>query len=132
MNKPILASNLILLILILTQSSAFAHHQFEEKFEKRQQKQSHRIEHGLENSQFTYDELKRLFKIQNKIERLSLEFMEDDHYGHKERKVLRKKLNKLDDMIYRMKHNQKKYNYNQKRVSDRHQREGKRARKHSS
>lgn len=125
MNKPILSSSLILLVLFLIQSNAFAHHQFEQKFDKRLHKQTNRIEHGFNDSQFTYDELKRLFKTKHKIERLSQEFMEDGHYGHKERKILRKKLNKFDDMIFRMRHNKKRYNADQLHSSDRHHRERK-------
>lgn len=133
MKKSILSVGLIISIILLTQSNAFAYQKFGNKIEKRQDNQSHRIEKGFNQGELTYQELRKLIKKQNKFERLSHEFLEDGYYSHREKNILRKKYDKLDGMIYRMKHNKKRFYYGQKRVNNRHQRKWKHARfSHSS
>ena len=111
MKKSILTTSLIALVLLLTQTTAFAHHSFEKKIQNRQHKQSQRIENGFNKGELTYQELRQLIKKQFRFERLSTRFMDDGYYSKRERKILRVKYDKLDSMIYRMKHNQDKFHY---------------------
>ena len=111
MKKSLLSTGLIASVILLTQTSAFAHHNFEQKIQNRQHKQSQRIEKGFNQGQLTYQEIKRLIHKQFKFERLSQNFLEDGYYNQRERKILRRKYDKLDGMIYRMKHNQQRFRY---------------------
>jgi len=120
MNKTIFTISLMALIL-LAQSNAFAHQKFEKKFQQRLFKQSHYIEKGFYNGDFSYHELKKLFKTQLDLQRLSREFKKNDHYDHKEKKLLTNRLEKFADMIDQMRHNNKKYDYDQQRDMNRRQ-----------
>lgn len=126
MNKSLLSIGLILSVFLLTQSNAFAYQKFENRIEQRQDKQSHRIERGFNQGELTYHELRKLIKKQHKLERLSHEFSEDGRYNRREKNILNRKYDKLDDMIYRMKHNHKKFQYEQRHGKNKHNRKWKR------
>lgn len=133
MNKLMLSIGLIGSALLFAQSNAFAQHKyqdrvkhghykyedkkdhrqnkFEDKLEQRQHRQSQRIERGFNQGELSYRELTRLLSKQIKFERLSREFKEDGKYSRKERKILNRKYDKLDSMIYRMKHNEERYRF---------------------
>ena len=111
MKKSILNTGLIVSVLLLAQTNVFAYEKFEKKMQNRQHKQSQRIENGFNKGELTYHELRRLIKKQFRFERLSSDFLDDGHYSKRERKILRRKYDKLDTMIYRMKHNRDKFRY---------------------
>ena len=117
MKKPILNSALILAIILLGQSTVFADQRFGDRIENREYKQSQRIEKGFNQGELTYRELKRLIKKkQLKFENLSYEFLRDDYYSPRERNILSRKYDKLDGMIYRMKHNKQRFHFDRSGV----------------
>lgn len=120
MNNSLLTIGMVMLFMLI-QGNAFAHQKYDNKFDKRFHKQSHSIKKGFYNGEFSYEELKKLFKKQYELQRLSREFLKDGYYGHRERKILRKKMDKFDHIIDRMRYNQKKYDYGPHRDAYRHQ-----------
>jgi hypothetical protein len=115
-------------ILMFSQANAFAGQWFEDKLERKQQRQTYEIKEGFRHGDFSFYELKKLIIAQHELNNLSSRFIEDGRYGHREKRILRKKLHRIDDMIDRMKshhHSDKqktKHSYSdQKRKSKRQQ-----------
>lgn len=83
---------------------AFAGHGHERLLD-RLDRQQIRIERGIESGKLTRWEARSLKKQQRRIHRLTHEFYADDHLGKRERRILKKKLNRASDRIHALKHN---------------------------
>ena len=102
MKKHIKFITFIFTALLLSSTNTFAHQGFTKKFEKRQQSQMHHIKSGYRHGEFTFHELRHLIIAHHQLENLSQRFYKDRHYAHKERKILKNKLNEMDKMLKRM------------------------------
>ena len=68
-----------------------------------------RIKQGFRQGQFTFYELQQLIIKQERLEQLSRRYGKNNHYSHREKQELRKKLKHLNKMIKRMRHNDDLY-----------------------
>ena len=109
MKRLIFFTTFILSVLLLNQSSAFAYQDFHNRFKDKQERQMQRIKQGFRQDQFTFHELKQLIIKQNQLEQLSRRYGKNNHYSHREKQELRKKLKRLNKMIKRMRHNDDLY-----------------------
>ncbi len=68
-------------------------------------RQHERIKQGAKSGELTRKEVKILKRQQHKIRHLSRHFREDGYLGKKERRILRRKLDRASDNIRELKHN---------------------------
>ena len=87
---------------LLTVTPAFAGHG---RLLDRMDRQQIRIERGVESGELTRREARALRKQQRRIHRLARDFYMDDYLSKRERRILRKKLNRASDRIRALKHN---------------------------
>lgn len=72
---------------------------FQDRFERQQQ----RIYHGIENGNLNRKQAKALKKQHRKLRRLNRAFASDGHYDRREKRTMRKKLDKASNRIRRYK-----------------------------
>lgn len=78
-----------------------------DRFEQRLDRQHWRIEQGVRSGELTGREVKRLRKEQRHIAKTKRKFSRDGYLDRKERRQLRRKLNRASDRIYRLKQNER-------------------------
>ena len=74
-------------------------------FKDRHHKQKYRIQRGIASGQITPREAKKLFRDQRKIRQLRRHYLSDGELSRRERKVLKKRVDRASKRIYRYKHN---------------------------
>lgn len=77
---------------------------------QRQNRQQHRIGHGIVNGELTRREAFRLEREQFQINRLERRVRADDEVTRRERARLQRELNEASRHIYRAKHNERDRN----------------------
>jgi hypothetical protein len=77
------------------------------KIERRQDRQHHRIEKGINSGQLTRREAKKLWRQHHKIVELANCYIEDGYLSRKEKHILMARFDDASDRIYRFKHNRK-------------------------
>lgn len=82
----------------------------QQRFEQRLDRQHRRIKQGVRSGELTPKEARKLRKQQRRIDGLERRFSSDGHLDRRERRVLRKQLDRASDRIYRFKHNDR-YRY---------------------
>ncbi len=78
---------------------------FENRVDRRQDRQWARISDARENGDLSRREVKRLRKDQQKIERMERRFERDGYYSPRERRVMERAMDRASDRINRAKHN---------------------------
>ena len=68
-------------------------------------RQHERIEQGVKSGALTHKEVRVLKRKQRKIRHLARHFREDGNLSKKERRILRRKLDRASDHIWELKHN---------------------------
>jgi septal ring factor EnvC (AmiA/AmiB activator) len=106
--KLVTASALSLVIAspVLADRQSYCDHDWEDRIERRLDRQYQRIQHGIDQHSLTHKESKHLKKKHRKIRRLSREYREDGYLSRKEFKRLTRKLDRLSDRIWEYKHNE--------------------------
>ena len=86
---------------------------FENRVDRRQDRQWARISDARENGDLSRREVKRLRKDQQKIERMERRFKRDGYYSPRERRVMERAMDRASDRINRAKHNDHGRGYGQ-------------------
>lgn len=90
------AASLCLPTVLLAHSN---HHRVDGPFQDRIERQHQRIKHGIVHGKLNRKQTKALKKQHKKLRRLNREFASDGHYDHREKRRMRKKLNKASNRI---------------------------------
>jgi len=90
------------------------------KFDRRLDRQSERIEQGVQSGELTRKEAKVLWKQHRKITKAKDKFLRDGDISRKERRVMKNKLDKASDTIYALKHNDKTRGHGSQHRSGKH------------
>jgi septal ring factor EnvC (AmiA/AmiB activator) len=88
-----------------TGSNRYCKQDRENIIDHRLNRQSHRIQRGIDQASLTHKETKKLKKKHRKIRRLSREFQADGYLSLKEFRRLTRKLDRLSNLIREYKHN---------------------------
>ena len=91
--------------LIATVPAYAGHGHSYDRLYDRMERQQERIEHGIDSRELTRKEAKILKKQQRRIRRLAREFREDGWLSKRERRILRRKLDRASEQIRELKHN---------------------------
>ncbi len=84
----------------------FAGHGYhQDRLLDRMERQQERIEEGIQSRELTRKEVKILKKQQRQIRRLVRVYREDGWLSKKERRILRNRLDRASNKIWRLKHN---------------------------
>lgn len=87
------------------------------KIDRRLDRQSERIEQGIDSGELTRKEAKVLWKQHRRITKAKRKFVDDGDLSRKERRTLKRKLEKASDKIYALKHNDRsRRNYTKHRT----------------
>lgn len=86
---------------------------FENRVDRRQDRQWARISDARENGDLSRREVKRLRKDQQKIERMERRFERDGYYSPRERRVMERAMDRASDRINRAKYNDRGRGYGQ-------------------
>ncbi len=107
MNKIVntLLTTAVCLFTALPVYAGHGHGHGQNRLLDRLDRQHERIEQGVESGALTHKEVKVLKRQQRKIRHLSRHFREDGHLGNKERRILRRKLDRVSDHIRELKDN---------------------------
>ncbi len=108
MQRSIVLS-LAILILGSTAAAALESHP---RVDRRQDRQDWRIQHGIDEGSLTRKEAKKLHREAKQIRRLEEMALQDGHCHPAEVDMLLDALDELSDRIYRAKHNDRFYGYN--------------------
>lgn len=100
--KTLLASSLCVLIALPVHAG---HYRDDGRFMDRMERQHERIEVGVESGELTRKEVRKLKKQKRKIRSMAKRFREDDVISKKERRLLKKQLDKRSALIWELKHN---------------------------
>ncbi len=83
--------------------------------------QMRRIQQGIHSGELTRKEARILRREQRDIQRMKRHFVRDGRISRYERRILRKRLARADQHIYRLKHNRStRYAYSYGRYAPRH------------
>jgi hypothetical protein len=104
-SKTLVIAGLLGLFASLPVFAAYAHTHNGKSIHQRLERQQQRIEQGIASGELTRKESKVLQRQQRKVRSLTREFRDDGRLSKKERRVLTRKLDKLSDKIWRLKHN---------------------------
>lgn len=78
---------------------------FDDRLNRRQDRQHVRIHHGVRSGELNRHEARKLRKHQHRIDRLERRFAADGRFTKPERRRLTRALNRSSNRIYRYKHN---------------------------
>ena len=77
----------------------------DDRFQSRLERQHERIEAGVESGKLTRKEVGMLHKQKRRIRSMARKFREDDVLSRKERRKLKKQLDRRSELIWELKHN---------------------------
>ena len=100
--NTLLVSSLCMLITLPVHAG---HYRDDSRFMDRIERQHERIEVGVESGELTRKEVRELKKQKQNIHNMTRKFREDDTISMKERRILKKKLDKRSALIWELKHN---------------------------
>lgn len=87
------------------------HRGFDNRIDRRQERQYDRIRKGWRSGEITHREMKHLRKDQRKIRRMERRFGSDGLYTKRERRKLNNAMDRASQRIYRSKHNYRTQDY---------------------
>ena len=93
---------------------------FDNRVDRRQDKQWARINNGIKSGSLSRREAKRLRKDQRKINRMERGFERDGYYGPRERRAMKHALDRTNHRIKRSKHNDYGRSYGRHHRTGRH------------
>ena len=117
---------IIVPLLGILATPAMAGHRHQDgydRFDRRLDRQHHRIKQGVRSGELTRIEARKLRKQHRRIVRLKYRYMDDGYLSHYERRKLTRKLDKASRRIHRLKHNQYVRYYPQGRRHIKHHRD---------
>lgn len=95
------------LMLVATVSAQAGHNDGKGDIRDRLDRQHSRIEHGIDSGKLTRKEAKVLKREQRKSRHLYHEFKEDGYLSKRERRELNRRLDRVSDQIWDLKHNER-------------------------
>jgi septal ring factor EnvC (AmiA/AmiB activator) len=105
LTKSVLATAMLMVVAI----PAYAHHNDRKgDIQNRLERQHTRIEQGIDSGELTRKEAKELKREQRKSRHLYQEFREDGYLSKRERRKLHRRLDRISDQIWDLKHNERK------------------------
>lgn len=75
------------------------------RFDRQIERQSERIEQGVDSGELTHKEAKVLWKKHRKIKKAKRKYLRDGDMSRNERRALKRRLEKASEKIYSLKHN---------------------------